>query len=160
MLPGELAPPQSPPDRPPLPICTITAHFRTINTTGGSFAGHGYLTIWSTLTHQTRILEGYTPDGNTLKAWDSRVGLEADQPSTDEIVGTVPTSTKACTYEWIILSPAITKINNANIPYHYFGPNSNSVWRYLISMLPGFQGAAGFPPASAVGYNSKLPGVE
>lgn len=162
ILPGDFDPPLLPPssDTPPLPVCTIWAHFRSINTTGGSLAGHGYLTTYRTDTHETRILEGYMDDTNYLKAWNSGLGLPADDPQADKVVGAVPTSTKACAYEGTILGPALTKINNAHITYHLLGPNSNSVWRYLISLLPGFQGYAGFPPLAAVGYTSKLPGVE
>jgi hypothetical protein len=164
MLPGEFDQPQSPPnsDIPKLPVCTIEAHYRNLATQGGFLAGHGYLTFYRSDTHQTLIIEGYAGNNHQLMAWNSPVGIQYDNPSVDKIVGTVPTSTNACTYDPTILGPAVTKINNANILYQLNGPNSNSVWRYLISLLPGFKGGGitVFPPATAIGYNATLPGVE
>jgi hypothetical protein len=162
ILPGALDPPEPSDNVKPLPACMIEAHFRNLATQGGFLAGHGYLTIYSTYTHVTRIVEGYEDVDQYLVAWNSSIGIPADNPSTDAVVGSVPTSTKACIYWSTYLKPAVDKINGADIVYFLNGPNSNSVMRYLTSILPGFQGGGVlvWPPLRAVGFNAELPGVE
>jgi hypothetical protein len=135
LYPGFFNPPPVPyptnPDAPPpVPICTINLYFRKIATTGGSIAGHGYITFYSSYTHQKRIIEGYMDDQGYLRAQDSATGLPADDPTKDQGVGGLGRSTNfhtSCTYESKYLAPAIAKINAANVHYGYFGTNSNSV---------------------------------
>jgi hypothetical protein len=166
-LVGAFDPPPPPPptseQRPPLPVCTITVYFRNLNFTGGSFAGHGFLTFYRSDTQKTRFIEGYPDSNRMLKAWDSSQGLPGDIPTIlgkGNRYGGV-TGTAVCGEE-LTLDAALDQINAANIHYDPRGPNSNSVWRFMIAHVPGLQTAlpAGFPPFKAFGYYTKLPGVE
>jgi len=137
----------------PPSVCTFRAQYHTFS----GVAAHGYVTWTTNIMSSYYIFEGYEENATDLLLVNlGSFPYTTATPSTDPVVAYV-SSSSSCTY-LINLSTSQTRINNAKIAYHILGPNSNSVWRYIVSQISGLNTFT--PPLGAVGYSTKLPGVE
>jgi hypothetical protein len=139
------------------PSCTIEVFNRPIEATHGvNFPGaqHGYIEFIDA-SDDDYYAEG-TKSGSILTAFAGPAAgqLPKDIPSDDHIDGTLSGS-QVCGWLTTLESDA-AKVNAANISYHWYGPNSSSVLRYMLNSLPI---TSWFSMPWMVGYGSPLPGL-
>ena len=154
-------PPPPPPDENPT-NCEIEVFNRPIEATHGANipgAQHGYI-LFVDPSGDAYVFEG-KKDGYTLTAVDTSSdpslvpALAKDDPSHDHLDGR-HIGPEVC--DWLtILQQDASEVNAASIHYHWYGPNSNSVLRYLLESLPNQNW---YKMPLMIGYNSLLPGIE
>jgi len=140
--------------------CTIQVYDRWIEGLPGKLhipgARHGYIVFTDVLGAQ-HFFEGRHV-GTKLKAADGFNGdpvLPKDKPGVDRLDGQISGS-EVCA--WLtILEHDVDVVNSANISYHWWGPNSSSVLRYMLNSLPD---RSWFSMPFMIGYGSRLPGIE
>jgi hypothetical protein len=110
-----------------------------IDASGAEFFAEGY--------KQGKTLEGgYRPNGQQLPR---------DNPLKDHYDGGLSGS-DVCKWGARLSGDADT-VNDAGIRYHWYGPNSSSVLRYMLNSLPD---TSWFNMPWMIGYGSLLPGIE
>ena len=147
---------------PQLPVCTLTLDIRGSDYLGGfnvlGFA-HGYLSMTeSNLPSYTTIYEGQN-NGNLI-GYAGRLGLgsyASDDPATQGVESV--SGTQVCGWDSVLRSD-VNQLNDLNIRYNAFGPNSNTFLRYMLMSLPGFAGTLfTIPFPGLIGYNAGIPGL-
>jgi RHS repeat-associated protein len=150
------------------PTCSIEVHDRPIESFPGKLhipgARHGYIVFKKDIFgpfSEDIYFEGQKVNKGPNKGKLKAVGigddhLSDDQPTIDRLDGEA-TGTFVCA--WLaILELRVQTVNSAPpITYHWYGPNSSSVLRYL---LEGTKGYSWYHMPFMVGYGTKLPGVE
>lgn len=119
----------------------------------GAFV-HGYLQYTTSIQVTTFVVEGFEDDDGYLRASDTPIPVTSATPKSDLTVGYTLGHSVCASFH--VFPESVTAINNANIIYGTTGPNSNSVWRYIAGKL----NLSIKVPAGAIGYSTKLPGVE
>lgn len=144
------------PSPPKLPICTIRVYDRLIEAVHGipiPGARHGYIVF--TFYGERWFFEGQHV-GKYLKAVGTALGyLRADNPERDHLAGQI-SGAEVCAW-FTILMHDVDVVNDANIRYNLFGPNSSSVLRYMLESLPE---SWWYRIPFMIGYGSRLPGIE
>lgn len=146
----------------PKPLkCTIEVYHRGIEAFHGlpiPGAKHGYIILRDVLGF-AHLFEGQNEKktGKLIAAdtFNHGAALPRDLPLKDRRDGKT-TGTEVCAW-LIILEIDAIRVNAANIRYRGFGPNSNSVLRFMLQSLPD---QTWYHMPFMIGWKSRLPGVE
>ena len=158
-LPIPFPAPSNPAPEPEPISCTIQVFDRVTEFAGGiPFPGnrHGYIVFTVGLLQfyfEGRKVKNKLTAVDTSNPLDTR--LLDDNPSQDRLDGQI-SGPNVCS--WLsILQHDADVVNAASINYHWWGPNSSSVLRYMLESLPD---RSWFQMPFMVGYGSRLPGIE
>jgi RHS repeat-associated protein len=149
--------------KPPSRTCTLEVESNPLNSYGRRGPDlHGALDFtWTVGTSNVLyVAEGYPNSHNQLVAEVALgIGPVGNTPGGGSNDGSI-TGPQVCG-ALDILETAAFQINSANITYNNWGPNSNSVLRYMLQSLNSLLGSSWYSiPWTLVGYNTLLPGLE
>ena len=158
--PGEPTGVPTPPPQPAEPDCTIQVYNRPIETTHGlniPGAQHGYI-VFTDANGSGYIFEGKKAQ-KQIRAVDTSSdqgpALRKDNPFKDHPDG-ILIGPQVC--DWLtVLQNDAANVNGTNVRYHWYGPNSSSVLRYMLQSLPD---QSWYQMPWMIGYGSLLPGIE
>jgi RHS repeat-associated protein len=161
----------SPPVPIPIPTCAVRVYDRLAEFTHGiplPGARHGYIVFTASIFgfDTSRVFFEGQKDGHRLIASGATTRkqnvplipgyLPEDRPERDRKDGE-RSGVDVCL--WVgILAADVVRVNSVpKIRYHWYGPNSTSVLRYMLESLPE---RGWYQMPFMVGYGSKLPGLE
>jgi hypothetical protein len=147
-----------------VPSCSISVYDRPIEALHGinlPGARHGFIDFTDS-SGDIFIGEGQKW-GRFLGAYFGDLGpssslpgsLPLDNPSVDHLDGT-DSGPQVCSWEAILAADA-ANVDSQSIRYHWWGPNSSSVLRYMLESLPD---TAWFTMPWMIGFGALLPGIE
>jgi hypothetical protein len=117
--------------------CTLSLFERPIDALVGRALGgvHAYFYFQNLATGFSTIIEGINQTGK-LRAQDNPTGSPSDDPKNNTLLGSI-TGSDVCNWR-SLLDSGVARVNGANISYPPIGlgANSNSVARYLSTLLP------------------------
>ena len=147
---------------PPVVICSLKVYDRLAEFAHGvpiPGARHGYILFEAQYLGIFPVGKVYfegQKDGRRLTAAGlGDVHLRKDKPENDRLDG--ETSGQDVCDWFYVLEWDVAKVKATNIRYHWYGPNSSSVLRYMLESLPS---QSWYHLPFMVGYGSRLPGLE